>query len=313
MPDLSNPAGRLLTWFNEADRIAYDIETTPRPFGRKLREALEVGKARRPSALDAWGRVWGCDPAVPPGHNLKYLERAHQLQATAVNTLATCKALPDGYHPNLLLSDFESVQTAVNQALYAGAGRHVGLATMRRAIKEARPVLERIELTLTERGVSDGMDLDSLARLRVQVRDLRAEVLADESLEDDVKAAIAVRLRQILDAIRDAAIEGTPPLRSAAETLLGAVQLEPDLWSRVSESKWGPRIGGMWLALMTTLGGLGATIPALLPNDSPTPALEAPGDKPLDINTDVCLQVVIHDGDVVDAEIVEHDEAAENQ
>jgi hypothetical protein len=129
---------------------------------------------------------------------------------------------------------------------------------------------------------------------------LIVDVLGDNELDPDLKRYIIARLRDVERALADTSITGVVDVELAVNSMMGAVQREPDTWDRIAKTKWAPQIGAAWMAIVTTLGGIGA-VPGLLPGG------EAP---PTEVNQTVIItdgSPGQRDGEVVDAEIVEDD------
>ena len=126
-------------------------------------------------------------------------------------------------------------------------------------------------------------------------RSLMDEVASDSSLASDLRTYILDRLREVEDALIDATIKGTPAVERARNALWGTRAYEPDWWDRISQTKWAPRIGIVWAAIVTTLGATGG-VPALMPGVDLPPQIE---------NTVIVQQSDNAQNDVVDGEIIE--------
>jgi hypothetical protein len=314
VPELDNAAARLHYWFKQASEAAPEIEQrykrelAHRAAFRKMADVMGLTQRQEPpTVVDLWYSAWEIDRSGVNGVSFNYFQRISHLAQALGEVEAACKDLPAGYHPDLLLSGFDKVRQVVNSSWAGATGKLVAASDLAELLRESLPVLARLDQTLSSRQISNGVSVSQMRDLRNQINSLIDEVKRDENLGDELKDLIVTRLKQVLTAISQAYVLGDAPLKEAAEALLGAVRLDPELWNRVSESRWGPRVAAVWLGLMATLGGVGA-VPALLPHSEPTPpAIQTP--VPVDVRIDVDVNNPDGDSDVIDAELVDDPEA----
>lgn len=144
------------------------------------------------------------------------------------------------------------------------------------------------------------------------VDELITEVAADADLAEDLKGLILRRLRLVREDLDQALITGAAGLERAIDSLIGSTQRQPDLWDRVAQTKWGPRIGKIYYALATGLAAV-AVIPVLMPPDADTgpPVVNNSVETTIEIDQSRStthvhkVDDVEAEGDVVDAEVVE--------
>lgn len=251
--NLNNPAGRLVYW-------------------------LEKGQQREmnQSAMGEWCKVWGLD-AGRVVDRVECMRRGAMLMQLAQDVRHEAEQLPDGYHPEVMLTHFGEIESALDQftvlpsnAMQAMFGQIQGTGWQCLRMLDAMLSTHRPERIAAESEVKDHID---------QVRELIADILADEGLDPGLKRYIIARLRDVEKALIDALITGSGGLELAANSLFGAAQRERDLWDRIAETKWAPRIGATWMAIVTTLGAVGG-VPALLPKDDA---------KPVEVNNTVVV------------------------
>jgi hypothetical protein len=222
--------------------------------------------------------------------------RGAQLIRLARDVRREAEQLPEHFHPDLLLEHFPEVEDALDV--------FTALPNMRLEDMYARihgtgwQSLKLLDALLSANRPEIVVEHDAINDLREQVRALIDDILGDQELDASLKRYMIARLRDIEDALTDALITGIDGVALAAHATYGAARLDRDWWDRIERTKWAPRIAGIWMTLMTTLGGVGAVL-ALMPGDEPQPAITQ------ETNTTIVIESPEDGDDVVDAEVVE--------
>jgi hypothetical protein len=238
-----------------------------------------------------WCAVWGLNHGVIKDR-FEATRRGTLLMGLAASIRREAAELPDGFHPDLLLKNFVEVEALLDQFTILPA------TTMQQMYEQMKGTgwqcLELMDAMLSSHRPERAIERDKLREHLEQVRALIDGILQDPDLPADLKRYIVQRLRDVEQALVDAAIHGVASVELAASSLLGASQLDRDWWDRVAQTRWAPRIGAVWMAIVTTLGAAGG-IPALMPG-SQAPVVEQ----------SVTVNVTVEDDDdVVDAEVIE--------
>lgn len=218
--------------------------------------------------------------------------------------------LPEYLHPEMLLSDFPQVEAAIDQMTLARQ------ATVEALLQQINPAghrgLEYLDTYLHSHRAQPWIDDQTRESLIEQVRDLVDGISDDPDLPLDVKQFVLVRLEDVEKALREVLITGSPGVERATDSLIGAMRRRPDMWERIGQSKWGPRLGNIAGALCLALGSAGG-IPALMPGDVPQPPVI---EQTVEVETDVNVTVPSAEGDAAedihDAEVVEDGDDGED-
>lgn len=232
-----------------------------------------------------------------------------RLGAMLANLCAEVRAevahLPDFLHPHLLLSDFAQIEAAVDDF---SLSRQTPVVSMLARIDPAgHRGLEMLDAHLHTQRPQQWIDDGTRESLVAQVRALIDGITEDPDLAVDVKRFVLRRLADVETRLREARLTGTPGIEAATDALIGAMHRRPDMWDRVAQTKWGPRLGKMAGALCLALGSAGG-LPALLPGEEArTPKVSSL----VEVDTAVTLTVpaqVDKNEDIHDAEIVGEDD-----
>jgi hypothetical protein len=132
--------------------------------------------------------------------------------------------------------------------------------------------LEVLDAMLTSHGRGQGYNDDMAAKLLAKVQELVREVSADSGLDADLRQFIVGHLHDIEKALTDAAIVGPHEMTVVANAMLGSAAREADLWDRVKQTRWAPRIVGAWALLCMSIGGVSDT-QALMSGVDPDPTM----------------------------------------
>jgi hypothetical protein len=286
--NLNNPAGRLIYW-------------------------LELGQKRAMgnSAMAEWCAVFGLNQS-DPFERAECTRRGTMLMALAREVRREAEQLPEGFHPDVMLTNFNEIESALDQFTVLPTIQMQGMYGQIQGT--GWQSLKWLDAILSSHRPEQVIEHDSIQGHIEQVRDLIDSVLADVELGGDLKRYIVARLRDVEKALTDALIIGAPGLELAANSLFGASRRERDWWDRIAQTKWGPRIGAAWMAIVTTLGAAGG-LPALMPGRDAAPQLdfhqtikvevEDPDSSAADRKTGD------HPDEVVEGELVDEDEPAD--
>jgi hypothetical protein len=275
--NLNNPAGRLLFW-------------------------LELGKQRPQgnSAMGEWCAVFGLDQSSP-AERAECTRRGTMLARLARDVRREAEQLPDHFHPAMLLSAFPEVEGALDQFTVLP---NVTMAQMYSLIQGTGwQSLQYLDAMLSTHRPETVVEHDAIRGHIESVRALVDDILADDDLDAAVKRYVVARLRDVEEALTDALIVGVDGVELAVNATIGSAQMDRDWWDRIAKTKWAPRIGAVWMAMVTSLGAVGG-VPALMPGDEPQPPAIVQTVE-VDTNTDVTLNV--EDEDIHDAEVVDED------
>ncbi|MFJ2758075.1 hypothetical protein ACIO3S_20930 [Nocardioides sp. NPDC087217] len=230
--------------------------------------------------------------------------------------------LPPDSHPDLLLADFGQVEAAVDVFTVS---RHQSVSGLTAQIDAAgHRGLEMIDRHLhTKRAqtwIADSVRLELIDL----VEELMDQVYRTDVLDEEVKAFVLIRLEAVEKALRDALLTGTPGIEHATEALIGSMHRRRDVWNQIKDTPFGDRIRKVSLALCFALGAANG-VPALMPGDDG----QQPEDSQVEIQKDPLIDIgnikievgrsgdVVNvnqgDDDVVDGEIVEEVDHADNE
>jgi hypothetical protein len=279
---MDNPAGRLRFWVERF--VSYTNKG----------EAIVVAAC---SMLD--------EDANQPSGRVAVMRLGAQLADMCDEVRAEVALLPDYLHPEMLLSDFHQVEAAVDQMTMA---RQVTVEAFTQQINPAgHRGLEYLDAYLHSHRAQPWIDDETRESLIEQVRSLIDGITEDLDLAVDVKQFVLRRLDEVETALREALLTGTPGIEFATDALIGAMRRRPDMWDRVAQTKWGPRLAKMAGALCLALGSAGG-LPALMPGDEvQPPAIH----NTVDVDTAVTVTVPAQEKEnhgIHDAEILEDDE-----
>lgn len=290
MPNLDNPAGRLLYWLNQGQQYS----SHPDP------------------ALNLWCQIFDLN-SQSKEDRARCLARGVDMMVLAQRVKAAVDDLPQQFAADTHLYHFDQVETCLDQFTnLAGVGMNAMMGTMSEGGWQA---LRSLDALLSRNRPEAEVPLDKVDQYRSMVDELIAEVAADGELADDLRVVILRRLRLVREALDEALISGAAGLERAVDSLIGSTQREPDLWDRIAQTRWGPRIGKLYYALATGLAAL-AVIPVLMPPDADTgpPVVNNSVETTIEIDQSRStthlhkVDDVEAEDDVVDAEVVEeHD------
>ncbi|MGY0535943.1 hypothetical protein ACW14X_00395 [Nocardioides sp. YJ-D4] len=279
MANLNNPAGRLLYWLELGDQ---------RPKGE--------------SAMGQWCVVFGLD-ASKVGDRAECARRGTMLAALGQAARREAEQLPEMFQPAVMLTHFNEVESALDQfTILPSTTMQQMFAQMQGTGWQSLRMLDAILSTQRPEHVIDEGTKESLIE---QVRSLIDEVTDDSDLALDLKQFILRRLEEVERALRETLLTGTYPVEQATDALIGAMRRRPDMWDRIAQTKWAPRLGKIAGALCLALGSAGG-LPALMPGDAPQPpAIHTT----VEIDTDV-TEIVPEpkDEDIHEAEILEDED-----
>lgn len=273
--NLDNPAGRLRYWLEQ-------VSTWP-----NKDEALVVA---------ACG-VLGQDANTTEGR-VAVMRLGTMLADLCGDVKVDVAHLPDFLHPDLLMADFAQIEAAVDDFTLS---RQTPVKNMLTRIDPAgHRGLELLDTYLHTHRPQQWIDEEIRESLIAQVRDLIDGITEDHDLAADVKLFVLRRLVEVETKLRQALLTGGPGIEHATDALIGAMHRRPDMWDRVAETKWGPRLGKMAGALCLALGSVGG-LPALSPGDED----QTPEIHNVDLDTNVTIPTQSDENeDIHDAEIV---------
>lgn len=210
--------------------------------------------------------------------------------------------LPKYMHPDLLLSDFPQIEAAVDDFTLA---RQQPVHGMLSKINPAgHRGLEMLDAYLHTQRPQPWIEDDVRQSLIDHVRRLIDDVTDADDLDRETKDFVLLRLIEVERGLREALLTGTPGIERATDSLIGAMHRRPDMWDRVSSTKWGPRIAKLAGALVLTIGSVGG-LPALMPGDQPQPGVTNIVQIHVENSTQIDGVPQAEDDDVVNAELVE--------
>lgn len=279
---MDNPAGRLRYWLEQ-------ISTWP-----NKNEALVVA---------------GCGRLGKDANTVEGRVAVMRLGAMLADLCAEVRAevahLPDFLHPDLLLSDFPQIEAAVDDFTLS---RQTPVKNMLTRIDPAgHRGLEILDTYLHSQRPQQWIDDETRESLIEQVRALIDGITEDPDLAVDVKQFVLRRLVEVETGLREARLTGTPGIEHATDALIGAMRRRPDMWDRVAQTKWGPRLGKMAGALCLALGSAGG-LPALMPGDeAQPPEIHNTVEVDTDVTVTAPAQADENEG-IHDAEIVGEDD-----
>lgn len=279
---MSNPAALLHNWLERALPYAHQAEVDAR--------------SRQASALrfveDVWRDLWDLDADLPT-NSVEYLRRSMAMIETGQQVRLRAERSGTSF-ARVALEHFHEVESALSCLMIPRFKIVEQMGRMKATSWQSLRFLSSV--FEAENGAEPDVDLASIDQHLSEVQDLIRSVLADDSLAGDLKTFLLDRLDEVHDALIDATVQGASAVRRARDSLYGSRHLDRDYWDRIAQTKWAPRVGKMWAALLMTLGAAGG-LPALLPNDEPKPiqstVVVVSGDKP-------------ESDDVVDAELVDN-------
>lgn len=279
--NLNNPAGRLLYWLEAANNLDHGV-----------------------SAMAQWCRVFDLDSdnAVD---RVECLLRAAMLMRLAQRVRADAEALPKDLHAGRAIESLTEIERALDQ-LTIMPGNNLG-SLFTQIQGTGWQSLRWLDDVFAERSLEQAIDPEEIQKHLTSVRGLIDDVLHDQELEVALKQYILARLRDIEKALIDSFVTGADGLKVAVSAPLGDVQMNPDWWDRISKTKWSPRIAGVWMAIVTTLGAAGG-VPALLPGGDPAPVVVTNQTTVQIENNATVINPEPEQADVVDAEIVDEPE-----
>lgn len=280
MTNLTNPAVRLEFWLKQAEDYA-----------RRVREEVKRNSRNRvaPSKIiDVWALIWGLDPEDTAERTECY-RRAMAMIEAAQQVRRTVQSSRNGLAP-LALKHFEEVERALEGFMSMPSGQIIHM--MDHIQGTGWHSLELTASIINSEAPDPTVDPERVAAHLTEVRDLIDEVAKDSNLAIDLRTYILRRLREVEDALIEATVNGAPALEMATNAMFGASRRQPDVWDRIADTKWAPRIAAVWMAMMTTLGAAGGA-PALMPGGDEQP-------QQLEQNVVIVNDAVIVDGEIVD-------------
>jgi len=263
---LNNSAGRLLYWLELGDQ-----------------------RQKQQSAMAEWCAVFGLDSSVP-ADRAECTRRGTMLAGLARSVRREAEQLDEVFHPAVMLEHFHEVESALDQfTILPSIGLEQMYAQMKGTAWQSLRMLDAIFSTQSSEPI---VEPDTIRDHIQKVRDLIDLIIADDELDAALKRYVVSRLRDVESTLTDGLITGAPGVELAVNSLLGAAHRDRDLWDRVAHTKWGPRIGAAWMALVTTLGGVGA-VPVLMPGEERQP--------PAIHNTvEVDVDLTVHDAALIE-------------
>lgn len=282
---MNNPAGLILYW----------LELGSRTVANK-------------SAMVEWCSVFQLDSAKV-ADRAECARRGLLLTALATEVRRDAALLPDYIPADMMLEHFNQVETVLDHfTLLPGTNIANMFAPLKETGWHSLKMLDRVLSQQSTRPAVERMVLDEHIS---KVRTLISDIASDETLEPDLRRYIIDRLRDVERALTDALINGAAGLEVAVNGLHGAHERERDLWERIAHTKWAPRIGAMWMALVTTLGAAGG-LPALMPGSDTPPPHQTVVVIPFQHQPQI-TSPDHGDHDVFDAELVDDDGSAASE
>lgn len=279
---MNNPAGQILYW-------------------------LELGAARTRNlnAMSEWCAVFQLDPNHAPDR-AECVRRGLLLTARAVEVRREAALLPDNIPADMMLEHFGQVEAVLENFTLLPS---LNIANMFGSLRDTGwHSLKMLDRVLSQQSTRPAIDPDTVREHLAELRALISDIATDETLSTDLRRYILDRLHDVERALTDALVNGSRGLEVAINGLHGAHERERDLWDRVAQTKWAPRIGAIWMALVTTLSAAGG-IPALMPGGDAPPQQQTVLVIPFQ-HTPKDASPEHKDDDIVDAELVDDDDSA---
>jgi hypothetical protein len=233
------------------------VEYMDNPAGRLHAILLKVVNlpANTP-AMEGWATVFG----IEPGDHVQFFRYVARVFRMASEVRTLVRRYPED-DPELLLDHFDEVErTLANLTATAS----LQMNSFAEPLRPGRGLYSlRVCSSLLHRRCPD------------QVRDVISDVEDADDLDSATASWLTKRLYEILQALSESSIYGTPEVEQASEKLIGGVVRKRERIASLSKSKVGMKVAAVIVALdlALNLGNNAREIGATFTNPEPSPIL----------------------------------------